>query len=462
LPLAAATLIAAQPFARAAVRYRIAVGGFAMVAAVAPLCALATTWRIAPAGTAPAPAAALSALLPLLLAAAAAVSAGLLLGLVRDVIRLRRIKRRAVPLGVLDVRNARLGSSPKVDTPTAIGYVHPAVVIPEGFGARVDGAEWAAIVAHECAHLSRGDDWAKAVQSAMLRAGWWLPGLWILSRALDLERELASDERAATESGARRYAACLLRLATDRWTDALAPGLWNRRSHVTIRVERLIRPVRAARPLVRAISLGAATAAAFAIVMTAVLAVPGSAPPAAVTVARIAPAVHHAAHRVARIVARLHHPAHAGAHVVSWAGTAGPAAPSAPVRTVAQAEPHAVPVAPQAAPVAPQPAPVAPQPAPGTPHAAPARPPARRAEAHRAPPEQASPTVVAFVPHHTRCTTCFGPWRTAEDTIPTPAPAFGGHAEPAAIAAPDPASGPVDLGSGMAWYRLPTRAVSLP
>lgn len=438
LPLAAATLIAAQPFARAAVRYRIALGGFAVIAVVAPLCALAATWRTAPAGTTPAPA---SALVPLLLAAVAIVSAGLLLGLVRDVVRLRRIKRRAVPLGVLDVRNARLGSSPKVATPTAIGYVHPAVVIPEGFGARVDGAEWAAVVAHECAHLSRGDDWAKAVQSAVLRIGWWLPGLWILSRALDLERELASDERAATASGARRYAACLLRLATDRWTDALAPGLWNRRSHVAIRVERLLRPVRATRPLVRAISLGAATAAAFGVVLTAVLAVPGSAPPPVVVVAiaRATPMIHHPGHRVSRIVAHLHRPAHAAPpHAAGWVGAAVPApAPAAPVRTVAEVAPHAAP-------------------------AAPAPSPARRAETHRAPPAQASPTVVAFIPHHTRCTTCFGPWRSAEDTVPTPAPAFGGQAAPAAIAAPDPTSGPVDLGSGMVWYRLPTRAVSLP
>ena len=97
--------------------------------------------------------------------------------LVRDVVRLRRIKRRAQPLGLLAVRGALLGSSPKVATPTAIGYLHPAIVIPDGFGSRVDGTEWAAVVAHECAHLSRGDDWAKALQSAVLRAGWWLPGL---------------------------------------------------------------------------------------------------------------------------------------------------------------------------------------------------------------------------------------------------------------------------------------------
>ncbi len=330
LPLAAATLIAAQPFARAAVRYQIAGAGFALIAAVGPLCAVAAVWRSAPAPAASPAAAAVDASALPLLAGVAAVGCALLLGLVRDVIRLRRIKRRAEPLGILAVRGARLGTSPKVATPTAIGYLHPAVVVPAGFSARVDAAEWAAVVAHECAHLSRGDDWVKAVQSAVLRAGWWLPGLWIFSRALDLERELASDERAATAGGARRYAACLLRLATDRWTDAVAPGLWSRRSHVAIRVERLLRPVNGAAPLVRAVSLGAGTAGALAVVATAVLAVPGSAHSRLPSRRRAAHVAPPAARRSARVAIHRHRPAAPSAVPrVSWVEGA-PAAEPAP------------------------------------------------------------------------------------------------------------------------------------
>ncbi|HEV2641720.1 MAG TPA: M56 family metallopeptidase, partial [Candidatus Elarobacter sp.] len=229
----------------------------------------------------------------------------MLLGLACDVVRLRRVKRSAVPLGSVPVRGARIGLSRTVTSPTAIGYLHPAVVLPEGFRARVDDREWDAVVAHECAHLARGDDWAKAVQSAMLRAGWWMPGLWVLSRALDLERELASDERAACETGPRRYAACLLRLATDR-ADAVAPALWARRSHVAIRVERLVRPTAQRGPAVRAAALGAFTAAAFGIVAGAVLAVPGTGVRVAAVPQRAHAAVAHGAARpaVARIANR--------------------------------------------------------------------------------------------------------------------------------------------------------------
>ena len=436
LPLAAATLLAAQPFARAAVRYRIAAAGFVVVAATGPLCAVATTWRTEPAVVAAPPAAAALGSLALpLLTGAAAVACALLLGLVRDVVRLRRIKRRAQPLGILGVRGARLGTSAKVATPTAIGYLHPAVVIPEGFGALVDGAEWAAVVAHECAHLSRLDDWAKAVQSAALRAGWWLPGLWILSRALDLERELASDERAATASGARRYAACLLRLATDRWTDAVAPGLWSRRSHVAIRVERLLRPASGAAPLVRAVTLGSVTAAALAVVATAVVAVPGTAR-RSVAASQPAHVVRLAQHHLARLAIRLRHPAApSAAPRVSWVGYASAAAPP-PAR-------ESAPV-PAARPV------LARHPA-----ARPHRAPPRRAPATA---DAAPPTVIAFVPRRPRCATCFGPLRSADDPVASPSASFGAKPVAATITAPDPTSGPVDLGSGMVWYRLPSRA----
>jgi beta-lactamase regulating signal transducer with metallopeptidase domain len=413
-----------------------------VVAAVAPLCAVATSWRTAPAAVAAPPAAALSVLALPLLAAIAVVACALLLGLVGDVVRLRRIKRRAAPLGILDVRGARLGTSSRVGTPTAIGYLHPAVVIPEGFGALVDGAEWAAVVAHECAHLSRGDDWAKAAQSAVLRAGWWLPGLWILSRALDLERELASDERAATASGARRYAACLLRLATDRWTDAIAPALWGRRSHVAIRVERLLRPPSSAAPLVRAAVLGSATAGVLAIVATAVLAVPGTARRSEAAAPPIAHFVRAVPGHAARLAARVRRPAALAA--VRRVSVVVPVAAAVPARAAAAAAPK--------------------RPIPAPARAARSIVAQRTTPFVREPPRRigtgaaAAPIVVAFVPRRAHCPTCFGPQRSADDSVASPSPPFAAKPVTTAIAAPDPTSGPVDLGSGLIWYRLPTRA----
>jgi hypothetical protein len=393
------------------------------------------------------------------LTVAVVVAGTLLLGLACDVVRLRRVKRQAVPLGSVAVRGARIGLSRTVTTPTAIGYLHPAVVFPDGFRARVDEREWDAVVAHECAHLARGDDWAKALQSTILRIGWWIPGLWVLSRALDLERELASDERAAAETGPRRYAACLLRLATDR-PDAVAPALWARRSHVAIRVERLIRPTAQGAPVLRAASLGAFTAAAFAVVASAVLAVPGTAPRAAVAVGQHAhAAVAHAPDRHApqRVAEHVRRPQHAP-HAKTLAFTA-PAAVAPPALALAQ------PAIPERAAINDRPvqrviATVARR---AVSHAL-SEPPSRGEPLRRAPsirPEAGPTETLAFVAPHRKCRTCFGPLRSPDD-IPeqsfTPAKtAAAGGAGASAIVADDPSSGPVDLGSGLIFYRLPAR-----
>jgi len=355
---------------------------------------------------------------------AAVVAGALLLSLACDVVRLRRVKRQAVPLGSVAVRGARIGLSQTVTTPTAIGYLHPAVVLPDGFRARVDEREWDAVVAHECAHLARFDDWAKAVQSAILRVGWWIPGLWVLSRALDLERELASDERAAAETGPRRYAACLLRLATDR-ADAVAPALWARRSHVAIRVERLIRPTAQGTRVVRAASLGAFTAAAFGVVAAAVFAVPGtgarvvSAVPQRAHAAVARSATRHAVQRVAEHVRRPKHAPHANSLATVVHRTASRALADASVRGE----------------------------------------PSRRRSSIR--PEPGPTETLAFVAPHRKCRTCFGPLRSPEDmpeqTVAAGKTVASTGASAAAVAADDPTSGPVDLGSGLIWYRLPAR-----
>ena len=377
---------------------------------------------------------------------AVATGIGLLLELAFDVVRLRRVKRRAVPLGTVAVRRARLGTSRTVSTPTAIGYVHPAVVLPEGFRARVDDREWDAVVAHECAHLARGDDWAKAAQSAVSRAGWWIPGLWILGRALDLERELASDERAAAETGARRYAACLLRLATDRAGSGLAPSFAGRRSHVAIRVERLLRPMADGGPLRRAVALGCFTAAAFAVVATSLLVLPGTA--ARVTVApadhpRVALGRHPARLAAPRVAVRPHRAARAHRSApLTVALLQGPPQPSRAVTGLAR--PVSVPVRPVAeAPV------LRPQP--------------HRVPVLRADPVQAG--ALAYVAPHLRCRTCFGPFRSPDDVVDEQSPALTPPAglpsgAAAAIVAEDPTSGPVTLGSRTVWFRIPARALA--
>jgi len=432
------------------VRYRIHAAAFVLSAAVGPLALAASALRAAPSAAAGAgvPAALTGLVFPALVVAAAG-GVALLIELAFEVVKLRRVKRRASPLGTLAVRRARIGTSPTVSTPTAIGYVHPAVVLPEGFRARVDAREWDAVVAHECAHLARRDDWAKAVQSALSRAAWWVPGLWILGRALDLERELASDERAACESGARHYAACLLRLATDRPGSALAPAFGGRRSHVAIRVERLLRPVAPGAPFHRAMALGAFTAAAFAVLAGALVALPGTAVRVASAPAPVV--LELAGHPARRPAPRLaaHRPAAAHRRAAPLTTLAAAAVPPAPPaerpRFVAVTRPAVLAVRPRSE--------FAVRP--------------RRTEPHRTARRPAADVVgtLAYVAPHLRCRTCFGPLRSPDDAVPpkpevfTPPAALASNA-PVAVAADDPNAGPVSLSPRTVWFRIPLRVLS--
>ncbi len=420
-------------YARAAARYRLLSTAFGLVAAVAPFAFAAAVLRpVPPAGGARAALAgpALDELAVPLVLAAAAVGALLLLALAADVVRVLAVKRRAAPLGAAPVRGARLGASAAVATPTAIGYLHPAVIVPAGFRTRVDAAEWDAVLAHECAHLARRDDWAKAVQSALLRLGWWLPGLWLIGRALDLERELASDEQAADATGARRYAACLLRLATDRCGD-VAPALWGRRTHLAIRVERLLRPAAGGGPVARAAALGAFTATAFAVGLGALVAVPaphraGPPPPAAVHRIVRHPVV--AARPPARLAAVRAVPSPARPRAVPpphrVAAALGPATAPAALRAVASVRPLA------------------------------SAPPRR---AHRAGGRPAGPRAVAYAVLERRpCRTCRGPETSADDGF-GPAPGAAGSAD----AAPG-GGGAAPGGAVTLWIRLPSPAAPNP
>ncbi len=253
--------------------------GFALIAVSGPVALGIAALRPAAGAVMPGASIAHRISIPCLVVIGALGSA-LLAGLLIDLARANRVKQAARTIGRVSMRGARIAVSPDMYSPAAVGFRHPAILFPDDFKGRVDDAEWNAVIAHESAHLARGDDWAKAVQSVVLCVGWWLPGLWMLGRALDLEREVASDERAAAVTGPRAYAACLLRLASDlRPRLSAAPAFRGPRAQVAIRVERLLRPALHLSPLERAARVGLASAATLAVLASACAAVPAFGPP---------------------------------------------------------------------------------------------------------------------------------------------------------------------------------------
>jgi beta-lactamase regulating signal transducer with metallopeptidase domain len=67
------------------------------------------------------------------------------------------------------VRQVTLRISDTLRVPTAVGFFHPAVILPRWTIEELSSAELKAVILHELGHLRRGDDWTNLAQK-ILRA----------------------------------------------------------------------------------------------------------------------------------------------------------------------------------------------------------------------------------------------------------------------------------------------------
>jgi bla regulator protein blaR1 len=192
-----------------------------------------------------------SSLWPLWLAAAWLFAAGWQLArLATGVASMRRLKAHAelAPVGALPVqlkRRIQVLTSAEVASPLAVGYMHPAVVIPPGLLPRLDEGERQDVLLHELAHLVRYDDWVAVVTGALGAILILHPLAAIVLGRIEREREMACDDFVVARTGsARSYARSLARLHDLRWTAGtrlLAPGILGRSSSLADRIESLLR-----------------------------------------------------------------------------------------------------------------------------------------------------------------------------------------------------------------------------
>ncbi len=195
--------------------------------------------------------------------------------LVASGLRLREIRRRAVPvaldpaLPVCGGRACAVCSSPDVDRPSVLGFFSPQVLLPEGLMEALTLDELRQVLLHETEHLRRSDDWVNLLQKLALVVFPLNPVLFWVERRLCLERELACDDRVlavSAEATRKGYATCLTRIAEHgilRRGLTLALGAFGQRSELATRVHRLLR-----RPE-RTMSRGPAGFAAAALLLAA-------------------------------------------------------------------------------------------------------------------------------------------------------------------------------------------------
>jgi beta-lactamase regulating signal transducer with metallopeptidase domain len=111
-------------------------------------------------------------------------------------------------------RAVSLCTSDRVQVPTALGLIAPAVVVPRWVMAELPPEELEQIVLHEVAHLRRRDDWTNLAQKVIGALFFFHPAVWWIEKRLSLEREMACDDAVlGTLAKPRAYAECLTHLA---------------------------------------------------------------------------------------------------------------------------------------------------------------------------------------------------------------------------------------------------------
>ena len=121
---------------------------------------------------------------------------------------------RPPPLSTVDEHDTR----PAVPTPLLLGPLRPLIVLPAHALARHSPAELRLMLAHELAHLKRGDLWWNWLPAAAQALLFFHPLVWLASREWRLAQETACDEAAVNAAGATpsRYGDMLLGLIAPR------------------------------------------------------------------------------------------------------------------------------------------------------------------------------------------------------------------------------------------------------
>jgi uncharacterized protein YjbI with pentapeptide repeats/beta-lactamase regulating signal transducer with metallopeptidase domain len=229
---------------------------------------------------------------------------GLLVGLAR----LERLKRDALPLPVeyrdsmpqwsaanKGRRPVRLCVSEAIDVPVAVGLFDAMILIPQSLLERLSPAEVEQISLHELAHLRRADDWSNCLQRLIVAVLGWNPAAIFIGHQLELEREVACDDRVLASVGAvRPYAMCLTKMAeTAAWPHhpMPAPGVFTTRKQISLRIERLLAT---GRDIATTLAIGPAATAVAAVGALAIVisfVAPSVAAPAPAPAATAAPVV---------------------------------------------------------------------------------------------------------------------------------------------------------------------------
>lgn len=161
-------------------------------------------------------------------------------------------------------RRTELLVSENVSGPMSLGFLRPAILIPQRLLETLSHSELEQIVLHELAHLQRRDDWSNLAQKLIEAALPIQPAIYWLGLQMSLTREMACDDWVIAATGTPRpYAAALTKVAEiSQWQRAgvLAAGAAGNRSQLFRRVRQMLDRPRNAAPRLRIVPLASALA----------------------------------------------------------------------------------------------------------------------------------------------------------------------------------------------------------
>ncbi|GLH66692.1 M56 family metallopeptidase [Geothrix edaphica] len=139
----------------------------------------------------------------------------------------------------------RLGLSDQVDSLVVLGWLKPMVLVPAAAFLALSPEALEALLAHELAHVRRGDFLANVLQTFAEALLFYHPAVWWLSRRIRQEREHCCDDAAVQACGDPiLYASALVGLEELRSQPNLIPDLAPAASggHLMSRIQRLLHP----------------------------------------------------------------------------------------------------------------------------------------------------------------------------------------------------------------------------
>ncbi len=171
--------------------------------------------------------------------------------ILKDYAAMGKIRREATPiktsLGDQPIGHAELRTHKAAHGPMTTGIINPVIILPDSMMRHASKMVVENAIAHERAHIDRGDLVANLVENVILCLFWWNPCLRLMRSAIAETREMACDDRAATmASDPGAYAAALVdcaeRMSKTRrgFENQTALAALGKTSALSSRVERLL------------------------------------------------------------------------------------------------------------------------------------------------------------------------------------------------------------------------------